>query len=72
MFLQISYTIPAILVIYFQMFLIIYNRIIFNILYYHYRMFLEYCRLAYRFFVPRAERSIAGEITAITGAGSGT
>jgi hypothetical protein len=35
-------------------------------------MFLEYCRLAYRFFVPRAERSIAGEITAITGAGSGT
>jgi hypothetical protein len=34
-------------------------------------MYLEYCRLAYRFFVPRKERSVAGEITAITGAGSG-
>ncbi len=36
-----------------------------------FRMYLEYCRLAYRMFVPRKERSIAGEITAITGAGSG-
>ena len=34
-------------------------------------MYLEYCRLAYRFFVPRKERSVSGEITCITGAGSG-
>jgi hypothetical protein len=32
---------------------------------------MEYGRLAFRMVFPRKERSIAGEVTAITGAGSG-
>jgi len=37
----------------------------------YFRMMMEYMRIIFRLFVPRKEQSVAGEITAITGAGSG-
>ena len=43
----------------------------FNLAVYHCRACLEYVRLAYRFFVPRKKRPVAGEVALVTGAGQG-